>query len=287
MIPDMLNTILTVALIYDIIERRFQAGFQTFVVNISYNCIYLFSKMQIFLANSNEKLTNFIEISPTLLQIKNNINQFLKPSIPIMHEFIKDGKPINIFNGIENDYDFRIVSWMDEKNNYINKKIVYYKDFDMSSLSVASDIKFILIELKIGENNIPYKIDLKTDNFNYYLVENKFNKQFFIYYLKNYLKIEEINYDEKISLKIIDHDVNTFELDFTDKNEIIVLKKNGYQASNNNHNEDTNDLDDVEDEEDEDEDVAVDVDVDEDDFVDNDLVDNTNNEDDEDIFIFS
>ena len=171
MITDMLNTILTIVLIADVIERRFQ----TFVINISYNCIYLFSKLQIFITNTNEKLNNFIEISPTLLQIKNNIKQLLKPSIPIMHEFIKDGKSINIFNGIDNDFDFRIVSWMDEKNNYINKKLVYYKDSDTSYLSVASDIKFILIELKIGENNIPYKIDLKTDNFNYYLVENKFN----------------------------------------------------------------------------------------------------------------
>lgn len=295
MTTEILNRILTIVLIADVIERRFQMGFQTFLVNISYNCIYLFSKLQIFITNSNEKLNNFIETTPTLLQIKNNIKQFLKPSIPIMHEFIKDGKSINIFNGIENAYDFRIVSWMDEKNNYINKKLVYYKDSDTSYLSLESDIKFMLIEIKIGENNMPYKIDLKTDNFNYYLVENKFDKQFFIYYLKKYLEITEINYDEKISLKIIDHDVNTFEMDFTDKNESIVLKKNGYQASIND-NEDVEEDENEEDENDEDNndhdnvDDNVDNDKDDHDNVDNqDDVDNDNdNEDDEyDIFIFS
>ena len=235
MIQELLNSILTCVLIADVVERRFSAVFQTFLVKTSYNCIYLFSKLQILLSNSNEKINNFIEISPTLLQIKNNIKQFLKPSIPIMHEFIKEGKAIDLFNGIDTDYDFRIVSWMDEKNNYINKKLVYYKDSDTSCLSDASEIKFILIELKIGDNE-PYKIDLKTDKFNYYLVGNKFTKQFFIFYLKNYLEIKEIK-DDKINLKIIDHDINTFEIDFTDKNESIVLEKNGYQLSIINHNE--------------------------------------------------
>ncbi len=294
MTTEMLNRILTIVLIADVIERRFQMGFQTFLVNISYNCIYLFSKLQIFITNSNEKLNNFIEISPTLLQIKNNIKHLLKPGIPIMHEFIKDGKAINLFNEIETDYDFRIVSWMDEKNNYINKKLVYDKHSDTSCLSLESDIKFMLIEIKIGENNAPYKIDLKTDNFNYYLLENKFDKQFFIYYLKKYLEITEINYDEKISLKIIDHDVNTFEMDFTDKNESIVLKKNGYQASINDNveneedenDEDNNDHDNVDNVDDEDD--NVDNDKDDHDNVDNqDDVDNDNEDDEYDIFIFS
>jgi hypothetical protein len=152
----------------------------------------------------------------------------------------------------------------------------------------------MLIEIKIGENNAPYKIDLKTDNFNYYLLENKFDKQFFIYYLKKYLEITEINYDEKISLKIIDHDVNTFEMDFTDKNERIVLKKNGYQASINDNveneedenDEDNNDHDNVDNVDDEDD--NVDNDKDDHDNVDNqDDVDNDNEDDEYDIFIFS
>ena len=91
------------------------------------------------------------------------------------------------------------------------------------------------MEFKIGDNE-PYKVDLKTDKFNYYLVGNKFTKQFFIFYLKNYLEIKEIK-DDKVNLKIIDHDINTFEIDFTDKNESIVLEKNGYQLSIINHNE--------------------------------------------------
>lgn len=231
MINELLNSILTCVLIADVIERRFPSGFQSFVVEISYNCIYLFSKLQIFISNSNEKLNNMIDNNNTLLKIKNDIQNLLKPGILISHEFIKDGKPIYLFNGTEVDYDFSIVSWADETNSYINKKLVYDKEPSIVSLTAECDIKFILIEIKIGDNN-PYKIDLKTDKFNYYLVENKFNKQFFIFYLHNYLEITEINYDEKINLKLIDHDVNTFEIEFTDKHETIVLEKNGYKFIN-------------------------------------------------------
>jgi hypothetical protein len=236
MIHELLNSILTCVLIADVVERRFPSGFQSFVVQISYNCIYLFSKLQIFISNSNEKLNNMIDNNNTLLKIKNDIQNLLKPGILIAHEFIKDGKTIDLFNeGLfnedlfnETDYDFSIVSWADETNSYINKKLVYDKEQSIISLSAKCDIKFILIEIKIGDND-PYKIDLKTDKFNYYLVENKFNKQFFIFYLQNYLEITEINYDEKINLKLIDHDVNTFEIEFTDKHESIVLEKNGYR----------------------------------------------------------
>jgi hypothetical protein len=67
------------------------------------------------------------------------------------------------------------------------------------------------------------------------VVGNSFNKQFFVYYLKQILKIsEEINDDDKFSLKVIDNDVNTVELDFTDKNESILLEKNGYKLLNLN-----------------------------------------------------
>ena len=83
--------------------------------------------------------------------------------------------------------------------------------------------------MKIGDNS-SYKIDLKTDEFNFYIIGNSFTRQFFVYYLKQILKInEEIKDDVIFSLKIIDHDVNTVELDFIDKNEGILLEKSGYK----------------------------------------------------------
>jgi hypothetical protein len=82
----------------------------------------------------------------------------------------------------------------------------------------------------IGDNK--HKVELKTNDFNYYLVGNKFTKEFFTYYLREHLKNnDEIKDDDKFSIKIIDHDVNTVELDFTHQNESILLGKNGYNKS--------------------------------------------------------
>jgi hypothetical protein len=130
-----------------------------------------------------------------------------------------------------------IYSWLDDSKNCVNKKLVYDLKEPLSFCEV-SDIKFLLVELKVGESN-SHKIDLKTDKLNFYMVGNSFTKQFFVYYLKQILKIsEEIKGDDKVNLKFIDHDINTVELDFTDKNENIILEKTGYKLSNLNHADD-------------------------------------------------
>jgi hypothetical protein len=95
----------------------------------------------------------------------------------------------------------------------------------------------MLTEFKVGEKT--YKIDMKTDEYNYYMIGNKFTKDFFIYYINQHLlsKYEqhEIDKNERYILKIIDHDVNSMTIDFTDKNECILLEKNGYKLITTNH----------------------------------------------------
>jgi hypothetical protein len=151
-----------------------------------------------------------------------------------MLDYIKNGNSVD--KGDDN-CDFMIYSWLDDTKSCVNKKLVYDLKEPLS-FSEISDIKFFLVELKIGENN-SHKIELKTDEFNFYVVGNSFNKQFFIYYLKQILKIsEEIKDDDKFNLKILDHNVNTIDLDFTDKNENIILEKTGYKISNLNISDD-------------------------------------------------
>jgi hypothetical protein len=152
-----------------------------------------------------------------------------------MLDYIKNGNSVNITSDTE--CDFMIYSWLDNTKNCVNKKLVYDLKEPLSFTEV-SDVKFLLIELKVGENN-SHKIDLKKDEFNFYLVGNSFTKQFFIYYLKQIVKsTEEIKDEDKINIKFIDQDVNTIELDFTDKNESILLEKTGYKLSNLNQSDD-------------------------------------------------
>jgi hypothetical protein len=154
-----------------------------------------------------------------------------------MLDYIKNGNSVDIISDKNDECDFMIYSWLDDTKNCVNKKLVYDLKEPLSFCEV-SDIKFLLIELKFGENNA-HKIDLKTNEYNFYMVGNSFTKQFFIYYLKQILKsTEEIKEDCKFNLKFIDHDVNTVELDFTDKNENIILEKTGYKLSNLNISDD-------------------------------------------------
>jgi hypothetical protein len=236
MLTTLLRTGIIALLLNDYLKRNYPDKYQEMIVSFSYYLIYLYSKSQILYMNLIKVVNKKIEENPNLLKLKNDLDLLMKPKYGIvtMLDYIKNGNSVDITTDkSEEGCDFMIYSWLDDTKTCINKKLMY--DLNESlSFSEVSDIKFFLVELKIGENN-SHKIELKTDEYNFYMIGNSFNKQFFIYYLKEILKIsEEIKEDDKFSLKIIDHDVNTIKLDFTEKNENIILKKNGYKLSNLN-----------------------------------------------------
>ena len=86
----------------------------------------------------------------------------------------------------------------------------------------------MLCELYIGDK--VYKITLKSDieNYNYYLVDNIINKKFMIYYLIEFYNEDFSKSTDKFILKLIDHNVNSFEIDITDFSNYIQIKKDGY-----------------------------------------------------------
>jgi len=240
MISHLLNSFLIGALFVDMIERRFPIHFKNLIFNISYYSIYYFGKLQIVFGQIKRNVDTFIENNPNLSNIKKKIDLLLsKPQTQTQHVtryYIKNSKLYNLSDINSSEPDFIILSWLGDDKKCFNKQIIYNKDSDLTSTE-KSDIKFLLIEIKIGDTN-SRKIDLKTDNFDYYLVGNKFTKDFFIFYLNHYLQFNnEIKDSDKISLKIIHHDVNIINLDFTDKNESILLEKNGYKLSITNHTE--------------------------------------------------
>ena len=237
MLTTLLRTGILAILLNDYLKRIYPDKYQELIVSISYNLIYLYSKAQILYMNLIRVVNKKIEENPNLLKLRNDLDLLLKPKSGIitMLDYIKNGNSVNITSDTE--CDFMIYSWLDNTKNCVNKKLVYDLKEPLSFTEV-SDVKFLLIELKVGENN-SHKIDLKKDEFNFYLVGNSFTKQFFIYYLKQIVKsTEEIKDDDKIKLKFIDHDVNTIDLDFTDKNENIILEKTGYKLSNLNISDD-------------------------------------------------
>ena len=243
MLTTLLRTGIITLLLNDYLIRNYPDKYQEIIVSFSYYLIYLYSKAQILYMNLIKVVNKKIEGNPNLLNLKNRLDLLTNPKsgITTMVDYIKNSNPINPINVIsdksDNEYDFIIYSWLDNNKSCLNKKILYDSKESLSS-SEVSDIKFLLVEFKIGENS-SHKINLKTDEFNFYIVGNNFNKQFFLYYLKQILKIvQEIKDDDKFTLKIIDNNVNTVELYFTDKNESILLEKNGYKLLNLNRFDD-------------------------------------------------
>jgi hypothetical protein len=234
MVTHLINLVFIGILFADILERRYPNQCKQFIITISYNLIYYFSKLQILVMKYNKNLNTFIESNPILFEIKKNIELiFSKQGTRVMRYFIKNTQ---LYDIQKDEHEFIILSWLRHDNKCVDNKIIYKNDNYDESMCEYSNIKFLLVEIKIG-NDISRKIDLKTDEFNYYLVGNKFTKDFFMFYLNHYLQLKyEIKDTDKITLKIIDHDVNTINLDFTDKNEAILLGKNSYNLSIINHN---------------------------------------------------
>ena len=226
-IANLLRTILFATLLNDYVKRTYPKKYEDFLVTASFNAVYAFSVIQIkikqvqrYILNTNPGLSKLLE-TYNKTRIKNTI------------DFILDGKVIFSTTILTPDidhpknYDFIIYSDCKSKNKKLLTEVSVDENYDYE----MSDIQFMLVELKIGNNT--YKIDLKSDNYNFYVVGNCFTKNFFVYYLTEILKpTQQFDNDNKFNIKIIDHDVNPIEFEFTDKNESIMLEKNGYKLLN-------------------------------------------------------
>jgi len=189
-------------------EENFIKNFNKFIGNIFYIIIYNYSKVQIFLSKYKYYFTF----------ITNLLNKFLN--------YINN-KDLNSNLSI---YNFNIESFTDSNTNIKYHKIIINNNDDKSDKSdnndfEVSNVKFISIIVSI--NNKTYNIQLKTDNFNYYLVGNIFTKDFFIFYINYYLRNNNEIFDiQNYFIEIIDENINTIKLD---KNDKILINKNSYE----------------------------------------------------------
>jgi hypothetical protein len=236
-ITNFFRTILLSVLLIDYLERTYPKKYEDFIVTVSYNFIYVYSKAQIFYMNIVKKVNKKIEETPKLLKLKNDLDLLLnqKNDKAVMIECIKNG--VLSDNLSMTECDFALYSRLDDSKKCLNKKIVYDLDESIVVYEV-SDIKFLLVELKNGTNT--YKIDFKTDEYNFYIVGNRFTKQFFQYYLTEILKKSDESVDD-YSVHLIDHNVNSVQLDFSDENNQILLEKTEYKLSMKNNENHIND----------------------------------------------
>lgn len=194
------------------------------LLNASYNCLYFYSKCQIF-------FTKYIAMNPYYSKLMTIIDSIKSTSATnsiniIELLYVKD----NLQYNIPCESPDLIIATELSKTPAL-KKILYNEIVKGSNIVFEeSNIKFMLVEFKVGENS--YKIDLKTETYNYYIIGNKFTKEFFIYYINEYILTKSEQYKtniyEKCAVRLIDQDINVVEINFTDKNTSILLEKNEY-----------------------------------------------------------
>lgn len=244
MIYHYVNSFFIGVLVADMLERRFPDEFRDTVTAIAFNVLHFYSKIQIAFGKVQNIIFNFIGDDPVLSLIKNILNSIMKPKRDSLITYIKNGEYMPLEDRSKSD--FALFEWFSDDEKCINRKIIYdLKEpdnntdlsdvkkiiYDLINERDYSDVKFILLEIVIGENK-KYKVDLKTDNYNFYLVGNKFTKQFFLYYLKQILAIDTtINNEETFVINIIDSDINRKVVELTGKDGFILLDKNEYVVS--------------------------------------------------------
>jgi hypothetical protein len=233
-----------IVLLNDYLKRSFPEEYSEGLIKVSLKAIHLYSKLQIVAAKVCKQTKELINTNPFLKKIfdeiykKEVINEicqvkpqeiYIKPiTTNILDIHFEENKKAE--KPEKQETCFYIFSDnINANNKCVNRVFLYSQPFATTNYEV-SNVKFMLLELKINGN--AYKIELKNEESNYYIVNNIFDKNFFIYYLNNYhicdnLPSDELMQIEKFDIKLIDQDVNIRELEITDK-KFILIKKDEY-----------------------------------------------------------
>jgi hypothetical protein len=231
---NIIKTGLLCILLNDYLKRNYPERYNEVLITASFELIHFYSKGQIVYKKFITQLKTVIDANPQLKKIindiykknvqRNEIYQIKKDAIHIKYYtdnnetyFEPDKNSIYLFSDNENAIE----------HNCANRIILHSQPF--SGKYEVSNVQFMLVEVKI--NDVAYKINLKTDKFNYYIVDNIFDLKFFKYYFYNYqvckLTTEEKDAIDKIVVKIIDQNVNTREFEISD-DKFIIIKKDDY-----------------------------------------------------------
>jgi hypothetical protein len=239
------------------------------IICLCYNLIYYYSCCEIHLNNFRKFIRPYIKLGLNkvceLLEKYNIINPLEssdKNENQLLIEYFYNGILSYSFNfDIFNDkmylgecptnYDFIVCSYykncLDETihNNPINKlciskaKLKNDNDFNCE----LTNFNFMSFQLVYNDKN--YSIELKNDEFNFYIVNNILDNTFFRYYLIHILKEENIPIDFTYNLELLDQNVDLHKLN---EKHLIILGKDEFTIKyieniiQNNNNTLTNEI---------------------------------------------
>jgi hypothetical protein len=230
------------------------------IIEVCYNGIYYYSVCQVYTQKFKILITPHIQVICTILnkylQQQNIINSTQQPHFILeIYEngksqenitLIKDNETFDksktasyIYNSTTNvKYDLIIVSDVTNiANNKVNK--IHYVDFPTDFIYKLSNIKFISMD--IIYNSVVYPIELKTADYNHYIINNVINTKFYQYYLINILKANISVKDFDYVVNLIDHNANFITIY---PSQYVLIRENDYEIktdsdSNDNIKEET------------------------------------------------
>ena len=184
-----------------IVNKKYPGFYKQVAVGVAYKFIRLYSKAELFYRN-NIKSLNFNNTNEYITFIDNNTSVLVLEADEVLK---LDKFP---------DCDFLI--FQDAKNNCL-----FSYELEEDSLECeVTEYTFMLVEVLVGTDT--YKLDLKSDDYNYYVVGNVFNQTIISYLLKRFYELDDV---KQYRVKLLDHNVESVEFD---EQKSLILKKATY-----------------------------------------------------------
>jgi hypothetical protein len=181
---------------------------QDIFINVVYKLLYVFSLCQIKYNKMFKYVIN-----------KYYNNKKIDKKILLLDKNASTIDRLDFDDDINSELEYSGLFLLDGPN------MVFYETIPDTFDYKVSQIHFINVDLEY--NNEMYPIKLKTDNVNYYIVNNSLNAFFIKYYILNVLKIS-INENEPFhyTIHIIDHNVNCITLNQVQR---LIITEDGYE----------------------------------------------------------
>lgn len=243
------------------------------IIKLGYNLLYGFSVCQIQMNKMINMLVPYVKIckkylkdNNILVEVKVQTLNLIDNNGDINTKFTISDKSYALSELCESIFDNERVSGVvlhdNDNEGKCKNKIYMEKRPELKEGKLDYKLtKFAFMMVELEHNNEKHIIELKNDEYNYYIVNNSLNKNFFKYYLKNILKAP-INYNNfDYTVTIIDHNVNfitllpeqyiifnetdytIFPISETDKSTNCVDSSDTINTTNNNDEEDSIDSD--------------------------------------------
>ena len=192
------------------------------LINVSYYVIYCYTKVEMYAKPKYKLLRDtFHTNTPRAIECE-YIKDGVISSFASYENTIKDGVISSIAS-----YDLIVYSEVLNNSSPMVKIIKQVPLLKGEKLKYElSNEKFIMVELTVKDVTISVKFS--TNEYNYFVVGNIFNHQFIKYFLNkhhgDFLKKNNITFDEinQYRLKIMDSNVMSQE--FNEKQNIVIMK---------------------------------------------------------------